>query len=202
MEKKPFWRRVNRGFVVSMALLAVVIVYVIVTYIMSIYARQDIRNLAEDFRGLMESTSQLSEEEIQKLQNDTALTEETARLKTELSSLFVDDPDYLDAAVAYLTANITEQTDGLDRITSRSAGKLADKSCNVDQDVGTCSIVYTYTSSGQFMNYSTEQLEEKTDITERLYVTITCKKVNGEWKIYRVSQAYINQISSNTVYGG
>lgn len=193
MNKKPLWRRVNRGFVVSMALLAAVIIYVVVTQVLLSYDRRDIKSLAAQYCGYMESTSQLSSSDISKFQNDTALASETSRLKSELSGLFLSDSDYLDAAVSTLVGNIQTQTEEMERITSRSAVKSKVNSCVIDQDVATYTVTYTYTVSGKFMNYSTGALEDQTNATEELYLSVLCKKVDGEWKIYRISNAYWSQ---------
>ena len=41
VRKRPFWKRTNRGFVVSMVLLAAVIVYVVVSQLMLIPDKND-----------------------------------------------------------------------------------------------------------------------------------------------------------------
>ena len=191
MNKKPFWKRVNRGFVVSMALIAVVLVYVVVTQLMLIPERNEISKLTDGFKDLMESTSQLTGEQIVSLRAENALKDEEKRLKRKLSELFVKDSGYIDEAVQYLMENIGRQLDNLERITNRSDGKNTEQSYLIDQDVSSSTVTYTYTVSGEYTDLSTDEKETKkvSDKLQRLYMTVSCKKVDGEWKIYRIGAA-------------
>lgn len=62
-KKKSFWRRTNRGFWVSMALLLIVVIYVVVSQLMLVAQRPDIRGLAEKVNTLWNSATLLTDEE-------------------------------------------------------------------------------------------------------------------------------------------
>lgn len=202
MNIKMIWKRKNRGFIVSMALLALVLIYVLATQLMMIPEKQKIKALADEYRGLMESTSQLTDEQTAALKDDTALKTERNRLSTELSSYFVKDAGYLDTAVGYLVNNISTQTSGAENVTFRSKPSLEKQTVNIDQDIAACSLYYTYTVSGEFMNYTTNKLETVTSVKQELYLAVDCKKVDGVWKLYRVSEASWRVADKSGSYGG
>ena len=64
MKKKSFWRRTNRGFLVSMVLLAAVLLYVAITQIMLIPQRSTLQELGHKVSSLWESTM-LSDAQVQ-----------------------------------------------------------------------------------------------------------------------------------------
>lgn len=189
MKRKPFWKRCNRGFVVFLGLLAAVLVYVLVTQLMLIPERQDIQKLAEEYRGYMESTSQLSDDQIASLKDGQAMKNETDQLKEKLTPLFDKDSNYVDTAVQFLYGNITMQTQDIQHFTSLSDAKITDSSCTIDQDIATYAVTYSYTVSGSFYDYKTQDAVHKEDVQQLLKLTVNCRKTDGQWKIYRISQA-------------
>lgn len=200
MTKKSFWKRWNRGFLVSMALLAAVLIYILITQLMLLSDRREIRALAEDYRGYAESTYVLTDEQIDSLKDAEALQQEKGTLTDALSSLFVEDSEYIGDAAQKLMNSIPYQTEGVERVRQLSDARMTDFSCMVDQNAATCSVTYSYTVSGDFMNYSTGNLEEKDDVPQDLKLSVNCKKVGGTWKLYRVSQAEWQ--SGQTAVGG
>ena len=56
LKKKSWWRRCNRGFVVSMALLAAVIIYVLVTQLMLIPVQASLEEKADAVRDVLMDT--------------------------------------------------------------------------------------------------------------------------------------------------
>jgi hypothetical protein len=203
MNKKPFWKRTNRGFVFSMVLLAVVLVYVIITQLMLIPERNAIRELTDIYRGMMEQTSTLTDEKIDTLQDTSAFNQEADKLKSELSKYFVKDSAYINDAVEPLLSNIRRQRGNGERITKLSKGEKKEESIMIDQDIAKLSVRYSYTLSGKYFDYTTDKLEDVNDAELVFDVSISFKKVNGEWKIYRISNAYWSNLTSiGKVRGG
>ena len=64
VRKRPLWKRTNRGFVVSMVLLAAVIVYVVVSQLMLIPDKNAIRALADRVDEAYMSAITLSDEQL------------------------------------------------------------------------------------------------------------------------------------------
>lgn len=190
MKKKPFWRRVNRGFVVSMALLGAVVLYVIISQLMLIPDRTAVRQLTNDYRALMESTSKLSDTEIESLKSEAALSAEKKQLKQQLAGLFVKDSGYIDGAVDLLVNNIQAQTQGMQRITARDEGVKNHDNWVISEDVANATVNYQYMMSGEAMDYTTEKMQKIENETQRLFLSLNFKKENGVWKIYRISNAY------------
>ena len=58
--------------------------------------------------------------------------------------------------------------------------------CVVEQDTATLSLCYEYDIQGEFWDYATEKPVERTG-KQRISVGLVCKKVDGEWKIFRIS---------------
>lgn len=202
MKRKPFWKRCNRGFVVFLALLAAVLVYVLVTQLMLVPERQNIQKLAEEYRGYMENTTQLSDDQIASLKDGQAMKNETDRLKEELTPLFDQNSNYVDAAVQFLSANEVLQVQDMEHVTSLSNAKVTDSSCTIDQDTATFKATYSYQASGSFYDYQTQSLTSKQDISQQMKLAVTCRKTDGQWKIYRVSQAEWNSSESTKQDGG
>lgn len=189
MKRKPFWKRCNRGFIVSIGLLAAVLIYVLVTQLMQISDRREIRKLSDEYRGYMESTALLTDEQIASYRDKQAAEAEKSRLKSELTPFFDGDAKYLDEAVTYFTDNIQNQVQGIERIKTHSDAKLIDSSFVIDQDVATFDSTYVYTVSGEFLQNSTGALAEESNVQERLQLTVLCKKEKGKWKLFRIGHA-------------
>ncbi len=184
--KKPFWKRVNRGFVVSMALLAAVLIYVLVTQLMLLPEKKAIRVLGEEMRSMMESSTKLTEEEIEALKDSGTFEKRSKELETQLESLLMKDAANPDAALQSLAGQITLQVEGMQRIDSRANPKRTENRCVVEQDTATLSLCYEYDIQGEFWDYATEKPVERTG-KQRISVGLVCKKVDGEWKIFRIS---------------
>lgn len=184
--KKPFWKRVNRGFVVSMALLAAVLIYVLVTQLMLLPEKKAIRVLGEEMLSMMESSTKLTEEEIEALKDSGAFEKRSKELETQLESLLMKDAANPDAALQSLAGQMTFQVEGMQRIDSRTNPKRTRNRCVIEQDTATISLYYEYDVQGEFWDYATEEMVERTGKQE-ISVDLVCKKADGEWKIFRVS---------------
>ncbi len=199
MKTKSFWKRTNRGFIVSMVLLAGVIVYVLITQLMLLSDKQALRTLAGDVRSLYEETQVLSDEQITALQTEDAKKAERDRIKGKLEACFVKESAYLDGAAQKLTDTYIYRAGGEERITGLSyqGDKKSSFNCSIDGDTATLSATYDYVAAGLFYDYSKGYVEingkpQKLEVVEgkqnqSLYLSLTCKKIDGEWKIYRIS---------------
>lgn len=190
MNKKPFWKRVNRGFVFSMVLLATVLVYIAVEQIMLIPERREIRDLADKYLSMCEQVYRLSKEQISELESQSPKFEkETKRLKDELANYFVKDSGYLDDSVEPIMSLIRTQVTGDEQVTSINGVKKKNETITIDQDVAKFSATYSYTLSGKFYDYRNDKLAEVNDAEKDFFLRISFKKVDGKWKIYRISDA-------------
>lgn len=202
MNKKPFWRRVNRGFVVSMALLAAALIYVVVTQLMLIPEREKIAKLTDEFRGLVESVSKLDRQKISSLQDDEKMQNELKDLKNKLSRLFAKDSGYIDEAAGYLAGIMQRQVENIEYITERSAAKEVERTFLIDQDVANTSARFLYMVSGEYNNLAEGKTEKIENGQRQLYLTINFKKTDKDWKIFRVSSAMWENLGGNyDMYG-
>ncbi|HHV50992.1 MAG TPA: hypothetical protein GXX54_04720 [Clostridiales bacterium] len=190
MNKKPFWKRVNRGFVFSMVLLAAVIFYVTAEQVMLIPERQEIRELADKYISMCEQVYRLSKEQISELESQSPEFEkETKRLKDELANYFVKDSGYLDDSVEPILSLIRMQVTGDEQVTRINGVKKRNETITIDQDVAKFSATYNYTLSGKFYDYRTDKVADVENATKDFFLRISFKKVDGNWKIYRISDA-------------
>ena len=67
MKKKSVWKRMNRGFLVSMVLVAGVLIYVLVSQLMLIPEKQALRELADSVRQISDAGQIQTEETLRKL---------------------------------------------------------------------------------------------------------------------------------------
>ena len=189
MNKKPFWRRVNRGFVVSMALLGIVFIYVVTTQVMLMFEKAEIDSLVNNVRELMESTTMLTDEQVDSLKSESSFLAEQKRIKGELSKIFIKDSKNLDNAVSYFTENIKQQTESIQRVTKRDDGKRVEGTISIVQDKARAQSEYNYKVSGEYMKMPSVEIVQAEDTYQRLHLDMHFKKVNGEWKIYNISAA-------------
>lgn len=205
MNKKPFWRRVNRGFVVSMALLAVVILYVLVTQLMLIPERKEIRTLTDSLLGLMEQSAKLTDDQIKTLETEGGTAQEKTRLLKELEPLFIKDSDYLaDAAQMLLQQELDQTGEYAQRVSSLNDRTRKRLRILVEQDVATAGGEYRYKTSGSYTDYGTGEKKDVSDVGQSAYFTVSLKKTNDGWKIFRVSSvswSSLQHAEGGVIYG-
>lgn len=195
MKKKSFWKRTNRGFWVSMVLLAAVVVYVLVTQLMLIPQREEIRRLGEEVEALWQEATLLSDEQLAQLADPAALEAETERLKDKLEPLFVPDSDYLDAGVEYLSQEQQLVLSGDNRAKNREPDRVNVNRMNITEDTATAQFSFQYETDGDFFLYDDTSpdggsVQAAEDMGETLYLSLVCKRVDGQWKVFRISSLY------------
>lgn len=192
-QKRSFWKRCNRGFLVSMILLAAVLVYVLIGQIRLLSVRAELRDITDRFNALWNEATLLSDEEAAALKGSAdQQAAEQRRIKSELQKEFLPEASYLDAAVNTLYAGILEEYDGTQRTTGRSAIlESRVETCNIQEDTALMTVRYDYTVDGQFVDYRySEDLMEVRKAPETMYVSLQFKKVEGTWKVFRVVNLY------------
>ena len=196
MKKKSFWKRANRGFLVSLALIACVLIYVLVTQLMLLSVKNELRGLTDRVRDLVQSVHVISDEKFQSLTDPAALDQEKERLEKELETLFDPSSDYFDRAAESLLATMP-LPEGERIRTAQESEKPRVERCMVDGDVATIQVVYTYAVTGDFYNYDNYHGDDELytpqpaeSAKEEISITMTCKEIDGQWKIFRISDLY------------
>ena len=72
------------------------------------------------------------------------------------------------------------------------------ESCIIDGDTATIRMFYAFTVSGYFYDYNDiaarengeMKLKKAEDTDQYMRLYLTCKKENGEWKVFRFSEYY------------
>ncbi len=199
MKKKSVWKRMNRGFLVSMVLVAGVLIYVLVSQLMLIPEKQALRELADSVRQISDAGQIQTEETLRKLADPAEQAKELERIRKELEPYFVKDSSYLAVEAKALLDEILSQMDG-ERLTDlRLKEKETEvESCIIDGDTATIRMFYAFTVSGYFYDYNDiaarengeMKLKKAEDTDQYMRLYLTCKKENGEWKVFRFSEYY------------
>lgn len=195
MNKRSFWKRVNRGFLVSMVLLAGVLVYILVSLFMMMGAKKDIRSLADTVNDQVKAYLMLDEDTIRGYKDDpTALVKERERLQAEFKDKFDPDSKYLAAGVSSIMGNMIGINDSEERYTAMTPDDTEVYGCTVDENLANISVSYRYKTDGLFYDDSyvspdnpKMELKKAKDVMLNVNINMTCKKVDGQWKIYRIS---------------
>ncbi len=197
MSKTQPKRRINRGFLVSMVLLGLVVLYVVATQLMLIPQRNELKNTADSVRLIYEDVSAMTQENAEKLQNDkTALAARQTEIEAKLSPLFVPDSGYLKPAVNTVMAELPSIAYGEFEIEAQEFVKAKTIRCLINEDTASLSMEYTYRVDGNFTNYRTEGLVKVEGGEQTVGMTLLFQKSGGEWKLYRVSNIYRDSYDS------
>ena len=199
MKKKSVWKRMNRGFLVSMVLVAGVLIYVLVSQLMLIPEKQALRELADSVRQISDAGQIQTEETLRKLADPAEQAKELERIRKELEPDFVKDSSYLAVEAKALLDEILSQMDG-ERLTDLQLKEKETEveSCIIDGDTATIRMFYAFTVSGYFYDYNDiaagengeMKLKKAEDTDQYMRLYLTCKKENGEWKVFRFSEYY------------
>lgn len=186
MNKKPFWKRCNRGFVVSMALLAAVLVYVLAGIVILFPEKKQLRAMASDVATLVEQQMTFKAEQLEALKTDEGLAAEQQRIINEIRPLFWEETEYLQPSGALL-AGLGQQIayNGFAATEVERVG-TDNNACTINEDVATVSVRYRLQLTGRPIDG--ESKDEQT-LSGWVELTLLCKKVDGEWKIFNISNA-------------
>ena len=131
--KKSFWKRCNRGFVVSMALLIVVVLYVTVTQIMLMGQKRDIRDVCESVDALLAQHAQMSADQLAELKQEAPRKAFEEAVREKLKPFFVKDAAYLSEAVTSYVNTVVGLADNEMSFTSLKDDDK-DDSIRIDED--------------------------------------------------------------------
>lgn len=191
MNRRSFWKRANIGFLVSMTLLAAVVVFVAVTQLMLIPQRAEIRALTDYLNQSFEMVSVLDEETQKAFENEAAFQKEQEAIREKMQSYFVKDSDYLDEAAAAIASMLRLSVEGDRQLTDLQPDGYKIEGCTIDNDVAKIQIVYRSRISGIYRDLRMETMQEADGTLQQTHLSAICKKVDGEWKLYRLSNVYL-----------
>lgn len=188
--KKSFWKRCNRGFIVSMVLLIVVILYVTVTQLMLMGEKRDIRDVCAAVDSMLAQHAQMSAEELAELKQKSVQETFKATVREKLKPYFVKDSAYLDDAVTSYVNTIMEMNTNEIVITALTDDGT-DDSIRIDDNTAAVEYSHEYDSAGVWPIYQNDGtvVEGKTQTgTAVCSFTFSMKQEGGDWKIYRASR--------------
>lgn len=189
LKHKPFWRRVNRGFLVSMVLLAAVLIYVLVTQLMLIPQRRQLADLANQAGDAIMSVENLSEPGTPDAQRKAVYLE---GLMGDLKPLFSEDSEYVSAAAQQAVQSLYDRMGTDQRITSQQRSESKMVACTIDEDVASVTMENTYTVNGELYNARNDEITSVEGASQTLYFNLTFKKADGSWNIYRISSVGVS----------
>lgn len=202
--KRPFWKRANRGLLVSAVLLAAVIVYVTVSQLMLIPDKNAVKALADEVCEEYVAAITLSDEQLAALEDEVQLAQAVDALRQTLEPRFAADSPYKAQEPAVtMRDNIQNQLQGIVRYERQTLEKTRYGLCSVLDDVAKLSVSYLYSVDGSRYDPGTGSTVRFTDERHVLEISIVCKKVDDEWKLYRVNwlSRYTDEYYVEGVFG-
>lgn len=191
MKKKSFWKRCNRGFIVSMALLVAVALYVTATQLILSGQKKDIREVYDGVQALLTQELQMPAQDMQALLDEKSASSYTEDLRQKLEPYFVKDAAYLtEGAGSIVSALQTAAMDEVEITSIRSADP--NFSIRIDEETATADGYVTYEAAGKWPSYEYGLVMDSHEQTGSVYVNLSASFVleDGAWKIYRISSVY------------
>lgn len=189
MNKRSFWQRGNRGFLLSMILLAAVLMYVTVTQILLAQEKAAVREITAQVETFVLDALQLPLDDMRALEQDSVKAAAYKdSLKKLLEPLFVKDAAYLDESAERIMTILTYAATNEQAISSLEVSS-DHSSVRIDDDVAGVSLSITYDTQGSWLVYDRESDAMVTQShTTELYLSghISFVRENDEWKIYRI----------------
>jgi len=189
LKKKSLWKRGNRGFLVSMILLAGVLVYVTITQVMLAGEKKDIREIGEQVQKTITDMVQVPLVEADELNDTTKAAAYTDGLKKALAPLFVKDSDYLSESAHLFLVNIQKSASEQIEVTALGSIQTQESTIRIDENTATLAMSVTYNAAGTWLTYSDIGVPIEGQQTGSLETDFSASLVleDGMWKIYRIS---------------
>lgn len=195
--KQPTVRKpVNRGFVVSLVLLALVAVYVLVTQLMLVPQKKQLKDLTVQIQEIFEQQSALTDQQLEALKSKEALAARQKEVETSLSPLFHPDSGYAASSAGLLLSELNSQVQGELRIRDQRLSKMKKAKYDISEDTAKATLEYEYSVDGEFYSYEKDDLVEVKDGSQTVTLTLTFKRMDGEWKVYRIGSLYRDSYES------
>lgn len=174
-----------------MVLLAAVVIFVAATQLMLIPQRAEIRALTDYLNKSFETVSVLDEETQKALESEVAFKKEQEAIRERIRTCFVEDSDYLEEAAATVGSMLRLSVDGDRQLTDLQPDGYKIEGCTIDNDVAKIQIAYRSRISGTYRDLWTDAVQEADGTLQWTHISAICKKVDGKWKIYRLSNVYL-----------
>lgn len=192
MKKKSFWKRCNRGFIVSMALLVAVLGYVTVTQVMLAGQKKEIRAITDQVQTLLTDVAKLPYADAQAMAADATKTAAYRdATKKKLAGLFVKDAAYLDEGTEHILSAADSVITDERTITSVESAKPM-TTIRIDEDTAAVSVSKSCKVTGTWYGYEDNggvpTLRERSGNMDTDW-SASFVKENGAWKLYRISYA-------------
>lgn len=195
--KQPTVRKpVNRGFVASMVLLGLVVVYVLVTQLMLVPQKAQLKDLTGQIQAIFEEQSVLTDDQLEALKSREALAARQKEVENLLSPLFDPDSGYTASSAGLLLSELNSQVAGDLRIRGQQLTRIKSEKYDISEDTAKASMEYEYMVDGGFYSYNQDGLVEVEGGRQTVNLDLTFKKVDGEWKIYRIGGLYRDSYES------
>lgn len=195
--KQPTVRKpVNRGLVVSLVLLGLVAVYVLVTQLTLVPQKKQLKDLTSQIQTIFEEQSALTDLQLEALKSREALADRQKEVEGRLSPLFHPDSGYTASSASLLLSELNSQVQGDLRIRDQQFIRIKNQKFDISEDTAKASMEYEYTVDGGFYSYNQDGLVEVEDGRQTVSLSLTFKRVDGEWKIYRIGGLYRDSYES------
>lgn len=190
MNKRSFWQRGNRGFLLTMILLTAVLMYVTVTQILLAQEKAAIREISEQVTTIAVDALEMPLTDMQALQKDKVKAAAYKdSLKKKLAPLFVEDAAYLDDAAGQIMTMLSDAAINEQELTSIE--KIDNSpSIRIDEDVAAVYLDALFDTEGSWSVYdqkADDMVTKSQSLELWIYGDISFMQKNEEWKIYRIN---------------
>lgn len=194
------WKKINKGFLLAIIVLAVLIIYLIGVEKQRKTDKVYIKEAAENFVSLTDKLVIVPEE----MQNYTGvLTKENEEkiknnLKVELGKVMIDNEEAVKLQCQYLLSELEEgfRENQIRTNCKRTIYKIS--SYEFDGDQVTIRLATMLETTYKSINPETNKEEEKKNNSQNSDDEIVLQKVNNEWKVVYSSLGYFDgQMSYN-----
>ncbi|MGI6264104.1 MAG: hypothetical protein ACOYJY_01400 [Acutalibacteraceae bacterium] len=189
MKKKSFWQRCNRGFIVSLVLLAGVIVYVAAGQIALGAEKRRVRQVTDELQAVAVETMELSLDECRQMTADPKKAAAAAAdFQTRLQPFFTEDSAYLKEAANFYAVMIQDRVSNELDIRKLNDPQEEINEVAIVEDTATVYLSTRYTTVGSQLVYNGKDgVTEKSQMTVVTDMSVSLALVDGEWKVYRVN---------------
>lgn len=207
-----FWKKINKGLVLTLIVLVVLIIYLIYTENVRNSAKPEIESACRDYIGLIcdyavmpkdvdkvYNTMDLSLEDKQKIEEDTKnkITSHMDKFEEELKKRMVNNDLAISIQKDAVESFLTNDNNVFNSIITKNNHQITKiKKFVFDGDQVTVTFVSNVEQEMKYINDEGEEISKKNSFTT-MDETVTFQEVDGTWKVVYADLQYYDYTASS-----
>lgn len=178
--------KINRGLILTIAVVAAVVIYLVVVFFMHQSEEPQIKELCSKYLQTSVSYSMLPQQyrSDKPDMSSSELDNYLSKMKDDISSYYPSNVSYKDAVVGQFKSDLENQSKGVNVVYKYTKNIVKYKSIDFDGDSVTVNILTNATYDGPAIsNMEKTGVSGRTAISGQTTDTISLAKFNGKWKI-------------------